>query len=544
MTNTKAFIREHKEIVMLVCDYYETRHIPREMTDVKKNLSLFPVANIPMIEYILASLCEQGFYNVILAGKNCEEVAAHVGNNVGLAERMNIMALKCDGKSTGDLMRLIDDNEFEFDNLLVLHGNHYTNYPLRNVLDKHREHKNAVMTLLLHPNESNSKAFHLYGFKDDEVVLYDRCVGDKYDTKKMADAIERHQTLELSANLSSPTIAAVSSRIFPLFTENFDFSTFGNLIEGLLAFNAYNLKILCCRQQDGDVASGLGSLSIKQGPGFYSREIITLCDYFRFNEDVRNGKVVDLLKFKAHGSEALRGFARVDSNIFFDSVGVEVYEPISNTVVGFDLKFRKECSIRDSVVGHGCFIEGNIDRCIVWDDAVVQQDLIDHIIFSNGGIFHCNHLETETEEAELAMRKHASFFDDFLAYLWSLVNSTEDLYAIDMTEVAKEVSLLRIIWNASDSDLMEVFSIFLADMIDPDDIEGSTISASLFFPILCGHTNGAEEQEALMEHLLQSLNKWKHGIKKDVFGRYGYLLIEDGIISRSVFKRYNKKLKI
>lgn len=542
--NIKNFIRENREIVLLICDFYETKHIPVEMTSLKKNLSLFPVANIPMIEYVLSSLWDQKFLNVVLAGNGCSEVLEHV-RRTEVGEKMSIVSLDCDGKSLGDLMRDIDDNGFEFDELLVIYANHYTNYLLRNILNRHREDSSLAMTLFLHQNESNSKVSHLYGFRSNEVVFYNRCVNGKYDSEKVRGAVERDGTVEFMANLSSPTIAVVSSAVFPLFTENFDFQTLGDLVGGILAFNAYNLKIMCCRQGDMDVSGDLEHLNLEPRNGFYSREIVTLYDYFKFNEDVREGKAVDLLRFKCSNSGDLLSLVQVESNFFFDTPEMEFHEPISNTVIGCDLKFKMNYFIKDSVVGHGCFIGGNIDRCIIWDDVSIQEDFIDHIVFSEGRVIHHNHLEDEADEhmeKEDVPRRGTSFFDDVVVYLQSVVEK-DDLEKVDMDDVVKQITLLRIVRNASDLDLIEAFSMFLVEMIDLDDIDGSTIRASMFFPVLEGHTEEKERQEMLMDLVIQGLGWCPHTVKRNVVFKYGYLLVEDGIISRSVFKRYNSILK-
>ncbi|ADM12391.1 translation initiation factor eIF-2B subunit epsilon [Encephalitozoon intestinalis ATCC 50506] len=541
----KNFIRENREIILLICDFYETKQIPAEMTSLRKNLSLFPVANIPMIEYILSSLCDQKFFNVVLAGSDCEEVIKHV-KKTELGGRMNIISLGCDGKSLGDLMRHIDDNGLEFDDLLVIYANHYTNYPLRSIINRHREDKSFVMTLFLHPNESNSRVSHLYGFRDNEVIFYNKCINEKCNSEKVREAVESDGTIEFTANLSSPTIAVVSSAIFPLFTENFDFKTLGDLVGGILGFNAYNFKIMCCRQGDMmDVNGNIEQLSIERRNRFYSREIVTLYDYFKFNEDVREGKAVDLLRFKCHNSGDFRSFVQVESNFFFDIPDVEFHEPISNTVIGCDLKFKMNHFIKNSVVGHGCFIGGNIDRCIIWDDISVKEDFMDHIVFSEGRVIHYNYLEDEAEEAvfeEKEPRRGTSFFDDVVLYLLSVVER-EDLDRVDMDDVVKQITLLRIVRNASSLDLIEAFSMFLVEMIDFNDIDGSTIKASMFFSILDGHMREIEKQEMLMDLIIQGLGECPPDIKMNVVFKYGYLLVEDGIISRSVFKRYNSILK-
>lgn len=538
MRNTRTFIRENKEIVLLICDFYETRQIPVEMTETRKNLSLFPVANIPMVEYILSSLYDQQLFSVILGGRSCEAVASYV-RTTEFAKKMNITSLSCEGETLGDMMRHIDNHGFEFGSLLIMYANHFTNYPLRSVLDRHGENKNCLMTLFLHLTESNSRVSHLYGFRGNDVVYYDRCINEKYNQKRLIETVEAEKTVDFVANLSSPTVAAVSSAVFPLFTENFDFGTLGNLVEGILAFNAYSHRIMCCRQAD-DVLGSVGGMGVKPGCRFYSREIVTLYDYFRFNEDVRGGRAINLLGLKHHNSESLKDFVQVESNFFFEAPDAEQQKPISNTVIGCDLRLEKQSSIRDSVVGHGCLIEGNISRCIIWDDVSVQEDFMDHIVFSKGRV-HYNHLEIEIEE-ECEARKETSFFEDVSSYLWSVAGQ-EDTCEMDMDDIVKQISLLRIVWNASELDLIEAFSMFLVEMVDVNDVEGSTINASLFFPVLYGHTNDSEEQETLMDLLVQGFEEASQDVRKDVVSRYGYLLVEDGLISRSTFKRCSLQLR-
>ncbi|KAH9411475.1 hypothetical protein HK407_05g08500 [Ordospora pajunii] len=543
--NIKKYIRENREIVLLIYDFYETRHIPTKMTNLKKNLSLFPVANVPLLEYILSSLYDQQFFNVILAGSGCEEVISHA-IKIDVSGKMNIATLDCDGKSLGDLMRHIDENGLDFDDLLVIYANHYTNYPLRSILERHRKGKDVIMTLFLHPSESNSNVSHLYGFNGEEVVFYSKCVNDVYDGRKVVNAVLDNGAIEFTAGLSSPTIAVVSSKIFPLFTENFDFGTLGDLVKGVLAFNAYSFKVMCCVQGQTDVMEEeISGMSIGKNGGFYSKEIVTLYDYFKFNEDVREGKAVDLRKFRWRGTDRFQSFVQVQSNFFVDEPSepdIELYEPISNTVVGCDLKFAMNHFIRDSVVGHGCFIGGNVNRCIVWDDVCIENDFMDHIMYSEGQTFHCSHLEEDEGEEDYCSKERTSFFDDVLAYMMEVAHR-DDVEEIGIEDVVKQITLLRIVWNASEVDLIEAFSMFLVEVVEEEDVDGSTIKGSMFFPVIEEHMYEIEMQEMLMSLVLQGLSEYPKGVRRNVVNRYGYLLFGDGIISRSVLKKYSTLVK-
>ena len=78
MDLTKEYLYNKEKIVLLVCNFYETSEIPTSIFGIKDNLALFPVANIPLIEYILTNLYDQNFRNVILTGKHFESVLNYI----------------------------------------------------------------------------------------------------------------------------------------------------------------------------------------------------------------------------------------------------------------------------------------------------------------------------------------------------------------------------------------------------------------------------------------------------------------------------------
>jgi translation initiation factor eIF-2B subunit epsilon len=155
--------------------------------------------------------------------------------------------------------------------------------------------------------------------------------------------------------------------------------------------------------------------------------------------------------------------------------------------MGYRSTVKDDLNVKTSVVGNKCKIKGNIKGCIVWDDVCVCTDLLDCVVFSSddNGVAEINVVEKSEESGnEEEVAKDVTFFKDILDYLNSIVKSTEKT-RVNMEEISRQVSLLRIVWNASDLDLVEAFSIFLVNMINPDDVDGSTIGVSVYFSLCC-----------------------------------------------------------
>lgn len=548
MDKTKNFVRLNSNIVLLVCDFYETRQIPTEMTNKKDNLTLFPVANIPLIEYILKSLHEQKLVNVIVTGKSIKAVEEHIKTQE-VFEKMNLAFMDVDGANLGDVLRNMNDLDYDIQDLLVMYANHYTNFNLNHLFEKHRR-SSFLMTLFLHQANSNSKINHFYGTKEDEIVFYEKCINGKYNINHLKEALETQKTVDFKFNLSSPTIGVISSDVLSLFGENFDYTSLGDLLEGLLAFNPFNHKVGVIEEGGDELIDSFLRMNCNN-TNWYSREIITLYDYYKFNEDVKSGRFVDISKYKLRVDGEMKRLTHYAGNYFYDIPegytnellisNDSTQDKVQNTVLGSNNRFKNDFRLNDCFVGSGCTISGNISKCIVWDDIDVSQDLSGYIVFSEDRKIPFNHLEIEIEMEE-ETKATSNFFDDLVGYLKECVDDVQ-IERLEIEEVVKQVNMLRIIWNASDLDLIEAFAVFLTDIVSPDDVEDSAINASFFFPVLEGSVNTTAKQENLLVNIYNQIRDKSPDFRKRVFCIYGYQLFEDGVISRPVFKEYNMLVK-
>jgi len=536
MDLSKDYLYNREKIILLVCDFYETSQIPKNMFEIKDNLALFPVANIPLVEYILTSLMDQQLKNVIITGNKIESIVEHI-KTTKFMKLMNIRVLKSNGKCIGDLFREIYNTGYEFWDLVVMYANHYTNVPISQLIKQHRKAKDTIMTVFTHKSDTNDTHTHIYATQGKEIRYYEKVLGSRVNSEGMMEALRNNKSLYIFTWFSSPTIAVISGPIFSIFSDNFDYETLGDFMAGMLASGLYNynfqmvsqdeIRRTCiqptrssapCSLEENRPVLYLEEKMIEDGPECsYSKEIITLLDYFKINDDV----------------------LKMSSSVFR-------LPQTPNYVKGHIKKMHR---IENSVIGERSEVEGGLRNCIVWENCHVLADLDDYIIVTDGSMFNVFHLElnVEAEEEEdvptpCPYKKAETFFDDFTECLNSVVDSS-DFEKTDFDEIFKQISLLRIVWNASRHEVIEAFAFFFVEIIDSNDLESTVSKGSEFFGILAEFVQTMDDQELLMECIHWNLHDTEFGLKTQIFFNYAFLLVERGIVERSVVKSFNKMHK-
>lgn len=538
MDLSKDYLYNREKIVLLICDFYETSQMPDSMFEIKDNIALFPVANIPLVEYILTNLMDQQLKNVIIAGKRIESIVEHI-KTTKFFKYMNIRVLKSSGKCLGDIFREIYTCEYEFWDLVVMYANHYTNISFGKLISRHRRAKDTIMTVFTHKIDTNDIHTHIYATKNGDICYYQKISGNRANSEDMLSILKESRSFYVHTCYSGPTIAVISNQIFSIFTDNFDYENLGDFIAGMIASGVYSYKFQMVTQEDLKkpyVTNHHKPVESEQYyeedpclPGcldtegsdsepecYYSKEVITLFDYFRINDDV----------------------LKMSSSVFR-------LPQTPNFVKGYVKKLHK---IENSVVGEKSSVEGSLRNCIVWENCHVVNDLDDFIIITDGRMFNVFHLECEARiespEASPQEQPHRkeTFFDDFNDYLNSLIDSP-DFDELSAEDVFKQISLLRIVWNASRQEVIEAFAFFFIEIIDFEDLEGSISKASWFFGILPEFVQTMDDQELLMECMHWNLHEVEFGLKTQIFFNYAFLLVEGGIIEKAVVKQFNKMHK-
>lgn len=538
MELSKDYLYNREKIILLICDFYETLEIPSSIFEIKDNLALFPVANIPLIEYILTNLYDQNFKNVIITGANIDSIIKYIKSTKFLAH-MNIRTLKCNGTNLGDVFREIDCFGYDIGDVAVMYANHFTNIPLAKLFKKHKKSKDTALTLFVHNRDTNDLNTHIYVTKDNQVVFYEKTKENTISTEEIELCARKYKSVDVSTCFSAPTFAIVSKSVFTMFTDNFDFATLGDLLIGVFASGIYGYKFKMITQNEieanykdrmqisstyseyieGDSYSSVYTetcYTSSEPEQIYSREINTLLDYFHLNNDV----------------------IQMSASIFRLQKVPEFLQGKTN--------FEKK--VHNSVVGALSKIEGSLSNCVVWENCHVVDDVSNLIIFDNERIFDLTHLEsdlaqdssdTKTSQEE---KKRETFFDDFSDYLSSCVTE-KDLMNINLEDVFKQISLLRIVWNASKQEVIEAFAFFFIDFLDLNNLEDSISKASVFFGVLGEFIETYEDQDLLMECMHLNLHDLPFDVKTQIFFNYIFLFVESGIVDKSIAKKYNRMHK-
>ncbi len=231
---TRDFTYTAKKPVLLVCDYYETTHIPKEMLEVRDNIALFPIGNVPIVDLILRNLHDQGFNNVILAGTRIDAVVEHV-MKIDFNKKMNIRVFKSTGNSLGDIFREFYARGYEFDDMLVMFGNGFTNVSFDMFYRKHKDSK-GIVTLFAHKKKTNDNHANVYAtVKENNLVFFERMLVEKAVFKNIMECLYENDTIKIDTGLSLPMLAFIGNEVFRIYAENFDYHTFMDMVTGVLA---------------------------------------------------------------------------------------------------------------------------------------------------------------------------------------------------------------------------------------------------------------------------------------------------------------------
>lgn len=537
MELSKDYLYNREKIVLLVCDFYETLEIPSSIFEIKDNLALFPVANIPLIEFILTNLFDQNFKNIILTGRNIDTIIKYI-RSTKFINIMNIRTLKSNGTNLGDVFREIDCFGYEMGDIAVMYANHFTNIPLAKLFKKHKRSKDATVSLFVHNRDTNSVNTHVYVTKENQIMFYEKVHNDEISSAEIELCAKKHKTVDVFTCYSAPTFAIISRPVFSIFTDNFDFANLGDLLIGILAADIYNYKFQIIPQSELEEAVKerlqieSEYLEISEGGSYsslysetlyttsapekiYSREVNTLLDYFHLNNDV----------------------LQMSSSIFRLQQQPEYLK--GNT------KFAKK--VQNSVVGALSQVEGSLFNCVVWENCHVVEDVCNSIIFDTDKMYDLSHLESDLiiESSDLRSqeeKRSETFFDDFSDYLTSTVTQ-KSVVEIDLECVFKQISLLRIVWNASKQEVIEAFAFFFIDSLDLDFLEDTISKASMFFGILNEFIQTYEDQELLLECMHLNLHEFALDVKTQIFFNYTYLLADSKILDKTIIKKYSKMHK-
>ncbi|KRH92317.1 Translation initiation factor eif-2b epsilon subunit, partial [Pseudoloma neurophilia] len=273
----------------------------------------------------------------------------------------------------------------------------------------------------------------------------------------------------------------------------------------------------------------------------YGKTISSIQDYFDINQyfkyfRVNSKKSEDFINFSE------REYRKFGSNYISTQMNTNLQ--IESSIFG-NSEIGKNYYVKSSNILNGCKIQGNLQNCIIWEDVFVKKNLKECLVISNdeNGIIYLDKCdEDDLSDSKSDESDQETFFNNLIDYLQSVYDKMDEKET-DMDDVLRQVSLLRISWNASNLDLIEAFGMFLCKTYNPNDLDNIIIKTSCFFPIIHGLTDDPNSQDLLMTSLNDHLKEEDIERKKKFVIRYGFIFLEDGLISRAVIKKYRNLMK-
>jgi len=324
--------------------------------------------------------------------------------------------------------------------------------------------------------------------------------------------------------------------VFSLFTENFDYQTLGDLMVGELASDLHDKRFEVVRDCDVRNAReihawcrrGTESDRFMQEEPFaqddqaYSREILTMRDLSKFTQDIQSILRQDEAMLDMHFSK-LRG--------------------------------DRELRLSGAFIGACRTTECGIAECYLWDAAALDGAACEGLSFPGaahtlyglgdlklGGDEGRFEIMIEEDSSEMGGHECQSFFNNMYSLLHTYITSPT-FYDNNLDDLHKQISLLRIVWNASRAEAIEAFGYFFVKMLDLQNLEDSLSKASVFFSILSACIVNRQDEELLMETIYNNIYNMDYELKVQILFNYGFLFVQNGIIDKSVVKRYNKMYK-
>ncbi|GFR12557.1 translation initiation factor eIF-2B subunit epsilon, partial [Trichonephila clavata] len=244
-TSTKDDLQQQKiSQAVIIGDTFNQRFAP--LTNLKP-LLLLPLANRPIIEYILEILEEADVQEVfIFCCSNNHVLRSYIKDSEwSKKEGMSVSVMSSASfLSMGDMMRELDSKALIKSDFILINGAILTTFDLYDILDEHRirrqNDKNCAITLLYRKTtpkhqircseqvlivavESNSQRIRFYKRAYRTLV-----------PQIPLEVFQQHDEITVHYNLLDSYVSICSPCVPPLFSDNFDYQDIDDFVKGLI----------------------------------------------------------------------------------------------------------------------------------------------------------------------------------------------------------------------------------------------------------------------------------------------------------------------
>lgn len=539
--------------VLLMCDFVD---ISEDLENMIDSPGFLPVCNIPLIQHALDNLIIQRFTNIFFCIKS-KEITAKIESIVQNIYPDSIRMKFIIGHDYSTIMRSIDDLDYGFETFLIYPVNFLTNFDMKKMIVDYHEYrmndKKIIMNIYMFMKENYANEINIYGFnaykETKELLHYEKTHVNKTVNDRLFDKIRSVSKINLLGGCSSPRLCVVGKEVFALFSENYDYQSLDCLVESNLAINLYNYRFILQYEQakfslDYEcIDDSLNNLTIEDD--CLCKIIQTPSDFYEVNYYFKDFlyRREELMDMELFYNNTLCEYHEYGTNLIASSdlskrnCNKSKVQNISDSIVGINVHNLIDFSLFNSIINHGIKLQENYSDCILFDEYIFMKKGTKYYVFKDNSPFLEYSPEAYQEcvftDQETTVNESISFHSEILAYLEDV---TEGVVSknIEISTVKKQVNLIAIVWKANSKDLIDVFTIFLSDFINQDDLNQSTIDISMFFPIIEGSLDEIQTQESFIHAIYKGLKINNKRLRKEAFVRIGYAMMDDGLIEKDI----------
>jgi len=380
-----ALEREQKLQAILMADSFTKTFRPVTWEAPKV---LLPLVNVPMLEYTIEFLAQNGVEELFLV---CVWHADVIQNYINNSKWPSTISVRCINStsclSAGDALRELDSlGLVRSDPFILISGDVISNMDLKKAIAFHKEKRkediNAIMTVVLKPVQKGAGAKPVV---DDLVVALDRNTGqlllfeDSYKKKKVSiprEILTDHPGISFHTDLLDCHVDICSPELMLQFSDNFDYQDIrkdfisNEVVNWELGMHLYGYLLqneYAARVQDPRTYNSICWDIVTRWvyPMVPDAQLLPDGTYTHVGRYVYNEKGVKIDRTAIIGEGVVLGK---------DSV-VESNVSLRRTIVGRKCRIGAGASIVESHLWTGAIVEAGaaVNQAIICDGAVVKK---------------------------------------------------------------------------------------------------------------------------------------------------------------------------
>ncbi|GFV67959.1 translation initiation factor eIF-2B subunit epsilon [Trichonephila clavipes] len=250
-TSTKDDLQQQKITqAVIIGDNFNQRFAP--LTNLKP-LLLLPLANRPIIEYILEILEEADVQEVfIFCCSNNHVIRSYIKDSEwSKKEGMSVSVMSSASfLSMGDIMRELDSKALIKSDFILINGAILTTFDLCHILNEHRirrqNDKNCAITLLYrkmtpqHPIRCSEQVLIVAVVSNSQRIRFYKRAYRTLAPQIPLEVFQENDEITVHYNLLDSYVSICSPCVPPLFSDNFDYQDMDDFVKGLIVNEEVN----------------------------------------------------------------------------------------------------------------------------------------------------------------------------------------------------------------------------------------------------------------------------------------------------------------